>query len=802
MASTNEVRIIITAKDEAAKVFAGLSKDITSMTSQAEGDMKKMSNSVNNYTEKMSSKTAAVMGAVVGVISSITQKGIQIITSSIGDAISRVDTLNNAARTFANMGFDALDTSKAMDKLKTSILGLPTALDSAVSNMQILAASVNDVSLGQKIFSSLNDAILGFGGTTDMVKNATIQLSQAFSNGKIDGMTWISMMNSGLGPVLNAIAREMGITTGALKEGLAEGSISVKTFQDALIKLDAEGGGGMKSLQQIAKDSTAGIATGWTNAKTAITRGLASIVESIGAANISGAIKKIGDSVESALKTVSKAISDSIKFYQENKQWIDGIVVSLGAMVGAMIAIKSVLAIKDQIDQFRELAKAIKLGKEAVELLGTTTGLAAKAQAVFNAVANMNPIGIIVTLIAGLVAGFIYFWNTSKEFRGFFIGMWDAIQKAVGAVVDWFKGAWNTVSQAFGAVGEGIKSAWQSVSDFIKGIVDAIVGFFKGIIDVIVGVFNGIVEFLKQWGITILAVMFLPISLIVGLFFKFKDQIFAVFQAIWDFIVMIFTPVVEFFGALFQGAIDLIVGIWNTLVGFFQGVWNGIVGVFSVVGSWFSGVFTTAWNGIKTAFGVVGDFFKGVWNGIVGIFNPIVSFFSDVFKKAWEGIKSVFSGVGSFFKGVFDGIVGIFNKVGSVVADAISKPLKAAVNTVIGLVEGIVNGVVGAINIAIDILNYIPGVKIGKLEKAKFGRLAAGTSYAEGGSYITGENGPELVNLPKGSEVIPAGRTAQMQREGSINNSRSNTFNISIENRTELDMTKLVSDLGYMVSQA
>lgn len=268
------------------------------------GLLARASDATTSKVVKMGSAFKSMLAA--NVISNGISRITSMISGSVDNAIKRVDTLNNATRSFENMGFSAGKTKKAMTDLDTAITGLPTSIDSAVRQTQLLAASTGDIDKSTKIYKAMNDGILGFGGSADMVENAVVQLSQAFSNGKVDAETWNSMINSGMGPALNAIAKKLGMTTGQLKEALSSGKVSVKDFQDALIELDTKGGGGMKSLAQIAKDSTKGIGTSWTNFKTAVTRAVAAVMDALAKAGLTDLIDKGTNAIKGAIPLITQ----------------------------------------------------------------------------------------------------------------------------------------------------------------------------------------------------------------------------------------------------------------------------------------------------------------------------------------------------------------------------------------------------------------------------------------------------------------------------------------------------------------
>ncbi len=592
--SDYNIRAIITAVD----------RGFSSTLGSAQANLSKFSRNAANSTQTASDKVNTLsssfksMASAIGVMQ-LVNKAVTVIGNSVGAAVKRVDTLANANRVFQNMGFSAKETSSMMDDLKASINGLPTALDDAVSGVQMLAASTGDLGKSQKVYSALNDSIIGFGGSTADVKNAVLQLSQAFANGKIDGMTWISMMNSQMGPVLTAMAKKFGMTTGELKDALSEGKISVGEFQDALIELDQKGGGGLTSLHQIAMDATSGIGTSVENAKTAVTRGVAGIINAINsglkAANlptISQMISSLGNVAENVMNRIASAIPGVISAFarftgglQPLQPLIKGIVIALTGLVAAIMA-------------STQINSTITLFKN----LGTAIG------------ALSNPTTIVVAAIALIVAAFIKAYKSSATFR-------DGINQVMQAVssVD-FSGLMsaiqNLISTLSGALKpaiDGIKNAtssidWSSVAATARNA-------FQVIIDVITQVINFISRIVQAIG-----------EVIQG--FNSVGGTAAVFDTIRNVIQAVFTvlsSIVGIVGSVLQGFISFGVatGLFNAIgqaLGVIAKLLKGLSPVIgTVLGAWM------AWKGATTIIGGVSKAVNGVSAAVGGIGTAISS---------------------------------------------------------------------------------------------------------------------------------------------------------------------------------
>ena len=332
------------------------------------------------------------------------------------------------------------------------------------------------------------------------------------------------------------------------------------------------------------------------------------------------------------------------------------------------------------------------------------------------------------------------------------------VAEAIGAVIQWVIDNWGIIS-VVGTVVLAIAAAFAALSLAVS-IVNGVIAIFamNPIVLIIIAIIAAITLAIIYWDEIKAAIASFMAAAAVYLEAVKQNFISAwesiklawatvqpYFLMIWNGIKAVFSVVATVLGSFFKTAWQVIQIIWNVAVSFFTNVWNGIKTVFSVVKQVLSGDFQGAWNAIKAIFNPFITYFRTIWNTVKGIFSVVGTFFKTTFTTAWNNIKSAFSTVSTFFTGVWRSITTIFSKAGTTIGNAIKSVVSSAINKVLSTAVSLINGFIGAINLAIDVINAIPGVSISKLTKLTVPAMAKGGVVESATLAQIGERGAEAV---------------------------------------------------------
>jgi phage-related protein len=140
-----------------------------------------------------------------------------------------------------------------------------------------------------------------------------------------------------------------------------------------------------------------------------------------------------------------------------------------------------------------------------------------------------------------------------------------------------------------------------------------------------------------------------------------------------------------------------------------------------------------------------------IWESIKSVFSNVDGWFGEKFGDAWENVKKKFSRVKEFFSGVWQKIKDVFSKVGTSIGSAVSGAVKGAVNKVLSNATRVINGFIRGINVALSVINAIPGVSIKKINQLSVPRLAKGAVIPGGREFLA-----VLGDQPRGQTNIEA----------------------------------------------
>ena len=346
---------------------------------------------------------------------------------------------------------------------------------------------------------------------------------------------------------------------------------------------------------------------------------------------------------------------------------------------------------------------------------GGASGILAKAQTGLSSAFSFltSPIGIVIGVIAVLVAAFIHLWRTNEDFRNAVIAIWErikgAFQEFVGGIQERLSAmgiSFQSVTQAISAIWDGFCNLLAPVFEAAFGIIatglETAFGVITGLLDVFIGAYNG--NWTQLW-----------------------TGVQEIFGAVWEGIKGVFSGVL----AALQGVADVFLGwfgtswteLWTNVQGFFEGVWNGISTFFTTIWLAISTTVTTfcttVWTTISTIFTTVAETVSTIWEGIKSVIQVAIMFIVELISAAfqlitvpfrfiwencketitaaWEAIKTTVSTALNFVK---DNIITPVMTAIKTVIDTVWNGIKTVITTVMNAIKTTVSTVWNAIKTA------------------------------------------------------------------------------------------------------
>lgn len=272
---------------------------------------------------------------------------------------------------------------------------------------------------------------------------------------------------------------QLGEVQGSLADALEWSGITVEDFNDQLAKCSNEEER-QDLIMKTLKDTYGKAATQYkeTNkdvmearkAQERLTDAMAElgrVGEPILTAIKNGVAKMVSAAVPKLESMIGK-FKDARKWMKENKDTVDK---WKAAIVGTTVAVGSFLLV---------LAWGKIMGAAKTAILGLRG-----AVLLLNAAMKANIIGLIVSLVLGLVAAFVTLWKSNERFRKFWINLWAKIKSACNTAINGIKNKFNDLKDTAGKVKRWFEDIRKAVSDKIGAARDAV----KGAIDKIKGYF-------------------------------------------------------------------------------------------------------------------------------------------------------------------------------------------------------------------------------------------------------------------------------------------------------------------------
>lgn len=745
-----------------------------------DGSVKKGLASINGLEGATNKAGTSIksMVAAMGLVK-IASAAFDVLKSSVGDAVSRFDTMQKFPKVMQALGFRAGDSTKSIKKLSDGIEGLPTKLDDVVSQTQQLTSITGDLNKSTDTVLALNNAFLASGASTEDANRGMIQYNQMLAKGTVDMQSWRSLQETmPLG--LQKTAEAMGFTGKTAQQdlyaALQDGKVTFDQFNDQLIKL----GTGTGQLATLAKQNSSGIATSFGNLRNAISKGMANtltaidkVVQALTGKSIAQNIDSLKGIINSTFGSINKSIEGSVGFFNSLKTNVTKVFGDIQKAIAGSSIGEALNILKSDFSDFIKSFNFNGLSG-AFNSIGTTISTLFKSIDFSGLAASFG------AALIGLQQPLTQYGSTLANYwKTIFAKLGPIVSSTLGTVLTQIPALFQALVSAVAPILTQISSMiskldFSGIQAVLQAIIPAVVSGFQTMMAIVgPSIQQVITSFGNLWNaiqplLTVLAGALMPAfqvigSFLGGVFSGILTGVSAAFDVI-RVVIQVLTPVVSALVSAFQ----YIAPVLSTIaqwVGYVIGAFSGLGGA----GSSLKTILTDAWSGIKNASSVAGNVIGAVVNGIKGFFSALSAAgggLSGALQVVWNAIKAAISVAGSAIGGVISRISGFFsslisagNSLGggmSAVWSAITGTISRAAGTISGIINNIKGFFTGLANIDLSgagaaIMNGFLGGLKGAYENVK--------DFIGGiGNWIKDHKGPisydRKLLIPAGNSIM------------------------------------------------
>lgn len=728
--------------------------------------------SLKNVAKKSSSMADIIKGTFVGkTLFSVASKGYQLIAGSVGKATARLDAMGKATNVMSILSGSTEKASQVVQGLTDAVSDTAYGLDAAATSTQKLATSGLDLDNSARMVKNLMDAVSFYGdGTNETLENVVDAMAKMNSSGKISADQWQRLTDAGI-PVLKIFAEKTGKSMAEVSDAFSKGKISAQDFDAILTDALENGTQSFPAVAGKAKEMAGSFATSFSNMSARIAIGVANVitafnsfVQDSGLPSIQTMIADFGSVIKNGLNWVAdnmpailNGIIDLVKKVGDSMPHLTNAIRTVVDYVqqnagGTVDVIKEALkwlidnipAVTGVLDSLSPAIIAIGVAFATWKFLSTVQKVTSLLQtgflnAIFNVSKTINllsghPIMLIVSAIAALVAGFLYLWNTSEDFRNFWIGLWDTIKTAAGTVVDGVVTFFTeTIPEAFNSFVEACQSVADSVAVFftetipqaILSFVQAVIQFFTVDLPYNIGYGIGwIIGKIAEFGQNLInfATTTVPqfIQSVIDWFMQLPGQI-------WSWLLAVLSNIAQWGTDMISDGAEAASQFLTNVINWFQQlpgrIGNWLTSTIRNIGKWVTDMKNKAIEaGMKFKDGLVDEVKK--------IPGKMLSLGGDIVDGIKNGIKNAWSGLTSWFGNLAGGLVDGFKD-----ALGIGSPSKEFAKQSRWVAPGIVNGLKQTMPDAIRYMEKASAEMLGVLDSDSL----ATRINLEGHSFNPGE---------------------------------------------------------------